>query len=258
MNPELRARFNKPIKTNCGVVIPNIPPQKFSELRRIHDDDNLPNILHNINHNAPPEGRSYNCANCALAFEMIKRGYNVKARPVPDGTNVGNIDEYIIGSKLFHFPYVMSNDLMRSYRVADNYRRRYWAMKRKHRRANKNWRVNKKLRAALNHYFDVLDNECDELLDTVTNFMIDSGHFGTRGIMILGIMQEINPTEPPQIYHAINYEIVSGNVRFHDMQNHSHFDEENPFRYANPHNVYIMRTNDKKVSPQITECVYSE
>ena len=237
--------------------MPEIPPQDFSSLRRLPSEADLSQVLRNIN-SGNLTGGAYNCANCALAFEMVMRGYDVKARPMPDGTNVGNIDYYIVDGNLLHVPYVMSEELKHTYRVADNYRHRYWAMLRKHRKADKNWRVNKKLRVSLERYFDVLDEERNRLYDDITADMIQHKFFGKRGIMILGVMEDMNPTNSPRIYHAINYVVRQNEVDFYDTQNYKHLQENDPLKHINPHEVYVMRTDDKEISPRITECVYSD
>ena len=262
MDEKLRKKLNHCLLMDHG-DIPDIPPQRFEDLRRLPhflflNDSEFASTLRGINA-GETEGRLYNCANCALAFEMVMRGYDVKARPVPDGTNVGDIDHYVVGSNFFHFPYAMSNSLMHTYEIANNHRHQFWAMKRKHGHEDKRWRVNRKLRVSLERYFDTLDEERENLFEDVCSFM--SNHrdwFGSRGIVVVGIMRDMNPAETPRIYHAINYAFFQGEIRFYDTQSRKHVQDLAPFRYINPHEVYIMRTDDKEISPDIVECVYSE
>lgn len=47
-------------------------------------------------------GYAYNCQNCAAAFEMRRRGYDVVSRKMQNGSNVGNIESLFKDGKMIN------------------------------------------------------------------------------------------------------------------------------------------------------------
>ena len=82
----------------------NHPVEKLSELKRLPKNADILKARYNINHSYDKgtygSGREYNCPNCATAFDMVERGYDVCARPKPYGSNVENIEDFFKGGKL--------------------------------------------------------------------------------------------------------------------------------------------------------------
>ena len=77
------------------------PVESIDEMDRLPRRNDLKKSRYTINHiGGSSAGRHYNCPNCASAFEMVERGYDVVARPKPNGSNVEDIEKLFKGGSL--------------------------------------------------------------------------------------------------------------------------------------------------------------
>lgn len=257
-------------------VLNRYPIEDLDKLARLDDDESLTDISDEysggagaryfINHGADNEegeaGREYNCQNCALAFDMLERGYRVKARPRYDGSNVGDIAKYFEGGKLEHngdeydwytVPKSLLNQEINSIRGVSSFAEQDAILEKYQQYHDREW---KEFRAA-----------CGKAVDDMETKMKDFGN-GTRGIIVVGWPKDAfadapKPTEQATSFHAFNWKVEDGSVIYYDTQSRrkwkydSGYTNEEFRTQINPNELYFMRTDNLQPSKNIGECVYS-
>lgn len=211
------------------------PIEKISDLRRLTKNDDITDVRWRVN--AMKDnfiGRYYNCQNCAAAFDMIERGYNVCARPKQSGSNVGNIEDLYEGGHLSHCE--MDKQL-------SDYEDAYQARR------------------------EVGNKLVSELLSQGTGArgILVVGQARDR---------DMEDTSQCSGFHAINYKVETENqgflkgskpvVKIYDMQSgHDYYhkgtsDYVTVFFDSDPRDIYFMRTDNLEPSDLMTTAVYSQ
>lgn len=211
------------------------PIEKLSDLKRLTKNDDITDVRWRVN--AMKDnfiGRYYNCQNCAAAFDMIERGYNVCARPKQSGSNVGNIEDLYEGGHLSHCE--MDKQL-------SDYEDAYQARR------------------------EVGNKLVSELLSQGTGArgILVVGQARDR---------DMENTEQCSGFHAINYKVETESqgflkgskpvVKIYDMQSsHDYYhkgtsDYVTVFFDSDPRDIYFMRTDNLEPSDLMTTAVYSQ
>ena len=264
LNPVVSARVRMNVKhTEYGQKDPsgdksrsehlkNNPIEKLSELARLPEGASIVEARNNINHGtATGEGRSYNCPNCAAAFDMVERGYSVSARPKKDGSNVEDIESFYKGGKLEAVspkaldPYM--SRLKEAYARCEMYR--------------DDERKRKEYKKAYYDCCDIFTEAKSDMRAATVKNLLSQGE-GARGVLVVGWHTDINPTKRTMAYHALNYKVENGTPTFYDAQSRKpakqNGDKDSRFLYGvDPREVYVMRTDNLKPSDEITRAVYS-
>lgn len=223
------------------------PIEDLKSIKRISEGSDLKEIRHSINTVGQEYGRAgryYNCQNCAVAFDMVERGYDVHSRPKPNGSNVGDIESYFKGGKLTNLGISdYDTDYLESY---DRYKNTpsIFAKKRSE-------------RFMYNH---------DQIAQSVENNVVSSlkkqGN-GSRGIIVVGWRMTDNPRERTTCFHAINYKVENGKPTFYDTQSrwaekYNGYTDSSFIRwYCDPREIHVMQTNNLEVSDNVGEAVFS-
>lgn len=275
------------------------PIESLDELRKRDKKTSIKQIRKEINH---PEGedlsgREFNCPNCAAAFEMVERGYDVCARPKQTGSNVENIEAFFKDGKLEH-AYSIKKDAMgdldrkakdweEASNKEDEVKRQvestpewkalmdlYWNKVDKGLYSQKKWdkeyeRIVKPIKEAEKTNWDVGDQYLDALRsikdEAVANTisMIKNQKDGARGIIVVG-WQNYRDTLSYRTnsYHALNYKNEKGTPVFYDVQSKREEKQNGRsetywFDDVDPREIYIMRTDNLELSDEITKAVYS-
>ena len=211
------------------------PIEKLSDLRRLTKNDDIADVRWRVN--AMKDnfiGRYYNCQNCAAAFDMIERGYNVCARPKQSGSNVGNIEDLYEGGHLSHCE--MDKQL-------SDYEDAYQARR------------------------EVGNKLVSELLSQ------GSGARGIL-VVGQAKDRDMEDTSQCSGFHAINYKVENESqgflkgtkpvVKIYDMQSsHDYYhkgtsDYVTVFFDSDPRDIYFMRTDNLEPSDLMTTAVYSQ
>lgn len=226
------------------------PFEDISEMDRIKPGRSLDTIRFAINHGGSKVGRFYNCPNCATAFEMTERGYDVVARPKPNGSNVENIESFFKGGRL------------RNVGVDDDYYDEkcgelYGIWK-------KQQTYNKQSMSFENEAFTRFDKKHREIAaeaEKSTIKTIASQGEGSRGIIVVGWREHYDPGKRTNAFHAQNYIYENGEITFYDPQSkHEYKGYKNTDWLSSdcdPREIYIMQTNDLELSDRIGEAVIS-
>lgn len=234
-----------------------IPYEKLSEIKRLDGSKSIEQVRMDINHpdDATQQGRGYNCPNCALAFEMTERGYDVVARPKVYRSNVENVEDFFKGGRLTPmmpddnpFNITEKYDAWKSF--SDKYQNSLFktqtAREKRH-----------KLKA---DYWDAVGKAVKQSCDK-TIAAIESQGNGARGIIVQGFMAYNDPRKRTTGYHAFNYKVENGKVKFYDVEGRNK-DQQNGKSWIevdaiDPRELYIMRTDNLQLSPTCTRGVYS-
>ena len=216
-----------------------------------------------INHGSDNEdgglGRSYNCQNCAMAFDMVERGYDVKARPRYMGSNVGDIAKYFKNGKLVH-----NGDDYDWYTMPEK------LIDQRFDELTKAKNVYEEL-GILDKYVEYEDREwkeytkaCNSAVNKMENSMKKFGD-GARGIIVVGWPNDGVPksNEVAKSFHAFNWTVEDGMVIYYDVQSSREWKYSSGFTNSgfvdriNPNELYFMRTDNLEPADNIGECVYS-
>lgn len=243
------------------------PSQKLSDLNRLDGKPTFETrreINHPSNEKGNEAGRHYNCPNCATAFEMQERGYDVIARPAKNGSNVGDIESNFENGKLRSVSgQIDLSKLSDLYKNMQNTEKRY-----KNTSFNN---VKKRIdnaieaRKAFDDYYTELNNRRSEAADNAIRSIQSQGK-NARGIVVVGWAQYENPSRRTSLYHAFNYKNENGELKFYDTQsNHggaikgySADDAKKAiFPDIDPREIYVMRTDGINVTENVTNSVYS-
>lgn len=235
------------------------PVEKLADLKKIDDlslldvdtsdplarDDKekiaaVRNLRYNINHpdeNIRDLGRHYNCPNCASAFEMTRRGYDVVARPAPNGSNVGDITKNFKGGKLEKLTgdadidtSLLTKEL--AWNDPDTYYERKWEI-------------------------------YEKLQDKVHKTLTSQGD-GARGIVVMcyDTVGDFSKTKRSNAFHAFNYEVKGKDVVYYDSQCKSDrnllgFRDGTWVLDTDYRDNYFMRTDNLEPSEEICKAIYS-
>jgi hypothetical protein len=228
-------------KSDAGLYLRDHPVETISQMDRIKPGADIDEIRRGINHPGSMNGRYYNCPNCATAFDMTERGYDVIARPKPDGSNVENIEDFFKGGKL---------KSMGTESYSTEYLNAYdkWAIK------------GKKYDSKEYDKFSFLhDQEAQKTEKRVIDEL--KSQKDSRGIIVVGWRMDENPRARTSHYHALNYKVVNGEVIFYDTQSrreYKGFTSTDFIRWdSDPRDVYIMRTDNLEPSDRVGEAVIS-
>lgn len=191
-------------------------------------------------------GGVFNCRNCATAFELRRRGYDVEARRRDDGSNAGGAEKYFKNGKFkvlkndfdnddfFNTKYIEPSGPFVTKAAKNSYEKEYWSkLDKYHKKA--------------------YDNLCSELLK--------QGR-GARGIVVIGWQaDDYDMTKRTSFFHAFNYE-VRDEVEFYDSQSSDRESIEYSYgfsyEYADPRDYSYMRTDDLELSNKVGEAVVSK
>lgn len=225
----------------------NHPVESLESLAKIPEGYKLSTVRHEINHpnGEDDKGRHYNCPNCAIAFDMVERGYLVNARPKQNGSNVGDIEKAWVGNR--KLTNLGINDFGREmYDLYDAYK-------------SSNIFTSKKAYGKFfNAYYSLCNAQKESIMDT-----LKKEPDGSRGILVVGWRMDEDPSARTTAYHAMNYKVEGNRVVFFDAQS------RNPSKYdgwtdsmwlmedCDPREIYYMRTSDLKPANTVGEYVYS-
>ena len=199
-------------------------------------------------------GRHYNCPNCAMAFEMIERGYAVKARLKKDRSNVGDIESYFKDGKLE----AATHDLSYPDPVT------YDAKKFKNIPLLDEYAQNKERKKCEQFWHD--DLEVAKKAEAQITEKLKSQGEGARGIVVTSwdTRHYYNGYKEPHkkttAFHAFNYKIENGQVFYYDTQSkrEANGDTNTSWIYESDYtDIYTMRTDTLKLNDNVGNAVYS-
>lgn len=225
---------------------------KNADMEKIRDSINHPDdegIYHDV-------GRDYNCPCCACAFEMVERGYNVRARTAPDGSNVGDITRFFKNGKLNNSKAEFDESFLEEpYPTIpiESWNKARFGFQKK-RLSSKEWRMQQKYEAKVMAYQDA----------SIKKLLGDLHEQGenARGILVVGWRLEHDLQKRTTAFHALNYKIENGQLLFYDTQSSREWKQNGysgtTWMYGcDPREFYYMRTDNIDVSKNITRAVYS-
>lgn len=185
-------------------IFEDYPPEKFSDLHYVPWLFDIDNSLSVINKPTSSAGHYYNCGACAVAFDLRLRGYDVIARPKPDGTNVGDLAEYYEGGYYYQpFPTEYPDYLLRSWDKYVGHCKQLQAMKRRGVKSINRTRVYRKVGLSYDSYCACVSYERKEVIARLNKLI--ASQYGSYGIIILGFICSDDPNERTTVFHAINY-----------------------------------------------------
>lgn len=231
------------------------PAERIDEFDKLSSNDrrDLKDIRRAINHpkNRDDAGRHYNCPNCASAFEMVERGYDVVARPKANGSNVENIESFFKNGKLTN---VGVNEYGKE--VFDKWNEAVQLKPKSKSEDDK---------AYWNKLYELDDLQYayqEKARDNVLKEMKSQGD-GARGIFVVGWRERYDPTEKGKTtsFHAINYKNEKGKIVLYDPQSYRESTGNTDYNWiatdCDPRELYVMRTDNLEVSDRIGEAVIS-
>lgn len=265
------------------------PVEKLEDLKKLGKDDTVEDALQRINYDVGDgEGRHFNCQNCAVAFEMVKRGYDVKSRPTKTGSNVGDIAKNFKDGKLER---IFKEADPSKWKESEQYLKETKDMYDEENALNEKYKTPlEKLRERLTgesarpryeigeyeHNMAKLEGARQEAYSNLQINLKEQGE-GARGVIVEGFLgndsQIMEEGDRATAFHAMNYEVgKDGKIMIFDTQ--SHRLSKNLGRevqeYDNgyiifpgfsdvidPREIYVMRTDNLEPSEEITKAVYS-
>lgn len=267
------------------------PIESLSSLKKRSSGDNIEDLRYAINHDEADKlgeneyGRSYNCPNCAAAFDMVERGYDVCARPKFDGSNVENIESFYIGGKLQSASHnIMSKSMPKIKKYLDTYNKIHdEEVAPLREKFNSLANVRRFIPKPISYkQLDVIDeavrkrdaewekavNEIRKCQDKAEQNLISSlsSQGNARGIIVVGWQDGgilDSKKRRTKEYHAFNYIVEDGKPKFYDVQSgkprkyNGFYDFSTYGSEIDPREVYFMRTDNLEPSEEITKAVYS-
>ena len=215
------------------------PVEQIDNMRKIQDGSDIHKIRYGINHGGTDAGRHYNCPNCAAAFDMVERGYDVIARPKANGSNVGDIEKLFVGSKLDHVgKEELDPEVYKAYKKYGS----------------------KTDVGRLTKYDKLWYEEAGRTEAALMN-QLRSQKVGERGIVVVGWRENEDPSERTTLFHAINYKIEKDGPTFYDTQSRHDYDGYKDSLWiiedCDPREVFMMKTTDLEPSSNIGRFVHS-
>lgn len=225
----------------------DIPVESLSHIKKIGKNEDVAEIRKDINHRTEEgselsnTGREFNCPNCACAFEMVERGYDVVARRAVDGSNVGDITKNFKGGELKQASY------------SD------WEDNPLRLQAPKSKRERKKWDRWMNEWSNELRKARDESIGKLRDELETQGA-GARGIIVVGWLPDYT-TDATTSFHALNYKIESdGYLTLYDSQSYRKCNgvpDLGMLYGCDPRELHYMRTDNLELNDSITQMVYS-
>lgn len=207
-------------------------------------------------------GRSYNCQNCAVAFELASRGYNVVARPMPDCSSVGDMTKYFVGAELIAMGEAFDEVTLDALGYAQNIYLQYKAFRRKHGTANGS-RIRKKFRRALDELMFYVSYE-NKVVGLKIRDWIAELPYGARGFIITGYFDSLDPMQRTTRFHVRNWvhDFSEAGFTVYDAQNYErivkdflNLDADELQKLVDPRDIYIMRTDNLLPTSKVCEAV---
>lgn len=250
-----RDREGDPAYTKAVLAHVDIPVEKLSKISRLSRDSDIRQVRHDINHpadetdiNIPTKeygdqllsdtGRHYNCPNCACAFEMTERGYDVTARRATDGSNVGDIARFFKGGHLENaeLKYDVKSLVPPGPASAKDWQKKY---------------------------IKYTEGLLEARKEAVVNFyqQLDKQGVGARGIIVVGWLMDQDFNNRTTAFHALNYKVEDRGVVFYDAQSSRRYDgfqNNGYFMGCDPRELHFMRTDLLDLDESITQTVYSK
>lgn len=230
----------------------NIPEEKLSSIKRLDDNSDITVVRKDINHRdeegfeLSDTGRHYNCPNCACAFEMVERGYDVVARRAVDGSNVGDIEKNFKGGELKQASHSEWED--NPIRLEHTFQAR-----------PDKFFARKKWTSEMRKWSKELQKARDESINKLRSELEQQGP-GARGIIVVGWLQDYT-VEATTSFHAMNYKIESGgHLKLYDAQSYRKCNGEPDLGVlygCDPRELHYMRTDNLELDDSITKRVYS-
>ena len=233
--------------------------ETFSSLKKRSKNSDVAKIRSDINH-ADDEGaysdvgRDYNCPFCAAAFDMVERGYDVRARTAPDGSNVGDIESFYKNGKLSKTESSSEIGSMVYPKMNKSaFEKARFSFQRKI--------MLDKLDAARNKYEQKVQVFQTQAINNLMS-NIRSENDGARGIIVVGWRLDHDLSNRTRAYHALNYKVESGKVVFYDAQSsrswkQNGYTDTNWLYGCDPRELYHMRTDTLEPSSDVLNAVYS-
>ena len=238
-------------------LIANQPgPERLDELQIKTDSFSAAEDAKLVNNRAArgKVGRIFNCQNCACAYDMRRRGYDVSARLRDDGSNVFSVEKNFEGGK---FSSADTSDLAKDMAKSDSESEKQF-----------------------------MDRRNEMSLEAYSRFEseLTAQPPGARGIVVVGWVSNFyKPGVRTSDFHAFNYEITkSGKVEYFDTEGEldfnfgsEHFTSKQSYdtydlglemkgnvelsltNFVDPREWAYMRTDDLKPSESITSAVIS-
>lgn len=221
------------------------PVESISEMDRLPKFLDLMKSRYTINHvGGSSAGRHYNCPNCASAFEMVERGYDVVARPKPNGSNVEDVEKLFKGGSLHNVgtsEYDSDGKLTKAF---------------------KDWEAAGQPEDG-DVYNELLYQHDKHAIKAEKNIIyeIKSQGSGSRGILVVGWHSHFDPNKRTTEFHAMNYKNEGGKIIFYDAQTKGEYngitDSEWIRWQCDPRELFVMRTDNLEPSDSIGEAVIS-
>lgn len=226
-------------RKNSSLIAGQPPPEKLEDLQRKQTDFSILEDcmeVNNINERSR-QGRVFNCQNCSVAYEMRRRGYDVAARLMDDGSNVFSPEKRFKDGK---FTLVDVKDLEKSYPKSDDF--------------------NEDPRAAFAKARSIAEEGFSRFATTLSHEPP-----GSRGIAVVGWLRNaVDIGNRTSYYHAFNYEIgKDGKPTLLDCEGIRHKDEaiqnvSRTYTHTIDFREYsYMRTDNLELDPSVTEAVIS-
>lgn len=233
------------------------PVEKLEDLKKLDPNANIEKARMNINH---PDGdnmigRDYNCPNCAAAFELTERGYDVIARRKKPGSNVENVEDFFKGGKLQNVggeteipPYP---EMIEKFSLLPTVKKHQQELN----------------SATRKQFWDSVDVATKEAEANVKQYGEQQG-IGARGLFVVGWIEDPKMAKRTTAFHAMNYKVVAGRngepeIKIFDTQSRKAYKQNGDVKLkdilydADPRDVYMMRTDTLELSDKIAQAVYS-
>lgn len=253
-NPDTKVRGQKNGEDTSFVKgMTQYPKQTFNDLKKLSgppDYNTRKEINHPSSENSSDVGRHYNCPNCAAAFDMQERGYDVFARPSKNGLHPADVEAMFKGGDLRGVHNEMTprvtSKLSKLYNIAESdYGRRG--------------------KGAWDQYSSILSRQQQRTADYTIQAIRSQG-INNRGVIVVGWLGDPSFKDRTTSYHAFNYKTINGVVTFYDTQSKQKekingFSTEQAdkgfFTEIDPREVFLMRTSDVEPTERIMSAVYS-
>lgn len=249
-NPPSDGEYPKFTDDMAKKYLINHPIEKMGEMLRISKNADINDIRFKINHPGDKTGRFYNCPNCATAFEMVERGYDVEARPKKNGSNVEDIESFFKNGSLKPSGVnELSDKTIDAWKAYKEYSNRPKPL-----RSDKTWDD------LQNKYFYYHELDGERAMKNTLKEIEDQGK-GSRGIIVVGWFVEADPSYKTTMFHALNYKNENGKVVFYDTQSkrqYNGYTDSSFLQYdVDPREIFLMRTDNLEMSDRVGEAVAS-
>lgn len=205
-------------------------------------------------------GRDYNCQNCAVAFEMACRGYDVIAKPMLNGSNVGNMEKYFVGGRLIYLGEGFSDEVVEAISIFNNLRLQYKSFRKKHKGVRS--RVGKKYHQAMDSLMTEMSLQNARICQRMRDYILRMPD-GARGILITGYVNSLD--RRTNRFHARNWvKKTDDEIGFvvYDAQDYDRtvkdfmgLDATEMYNMVDMRDIYFMRTDNLELTSEIRSAV---